>query len=164
MEPDADRRDCSVGGDKRNVTVTALGVTGTAAIFSVYTGPVVSSFSPASGNAGVSIQGSGFFAAQGRALSPSTEYSYRGVLERPAAGVMVPSGATTGDLVLTVDGISTNAGTFTVVATRTIISLSPNSGAVNSSVTITGTNFGSTQGTSTVNFNGTSATATSGVA
>jgi IPT/TIG domain/Bacterial Ig-like domain (group 2) len=39
-----------------------------------------------------------------------------------------------------------------------IISLSPTSGAVGSSVTITGTNFGASQGTSTVTFNGTAAT------
>ena len=46
---------------------------------------------------------------------------------------------------------------FTVLATPTITSLSPTSGAVGASVTITGTNFGSTQGTSTVTFNGTTA-------
>jgi hypothetical protein len=42
-----------------------------------------------------------------------------------------------------------------------ITNLSPNSGAVGASVTITGTNFGSTQGTSTVKFNGTAGTPTS---
>jgi hypothetical protein len=43
----------------------------------------------------------------------------------------------------------------------TISSLSPTSGAVGTAVTITGTNFGSSQGTSTVTFNGVAATATS---
>jgi len=42
-----------------------------------------------------------------------------------------------------------------------LTSLSPTSGAVGSSVTITGTNFGASQGTSTVTFNGTTATPTS---
>jgi len=42
-----------------------------------------------------------------------------------------------------------------------IISLSSSSGAVGSSVTISGVNFGTTQGTSTVAFNGTAATPTS---
>jgi len=42
-----------------------------------------------------------------------------------------------------------------------ITSLSPTSGVVGTSVTITGTNFGATQGTSTVKFNGTTATPTS---
>src|SRR2546422_8916 len=42
-----------------------------------------------------------------------------------------------------------------------ITSLTPNSGAVGATVTIAGSNFGSSQGTSTVKFNGTTATATS---
>jgi hypothetical protein len=42
-----------------------------------------------------------------------------------------------------------------------IASLSPNTGAVGTSVTITGTNFGVTQGTSTVTFSGTAGTPTS---
>src|SRR5271169_2525885 len=43
----------------------------------------------------------------------------------------------------------------------TITTLSPTSGTVGTSVTITGTNFGATQGTSTVTFNGTPGTPTS---
>src|SRR4029077_2560836 len=42
----------------------------------------------------------------------------------------------------------------------TITSLSQTSGPVGTAVTITGTNFGSTQGTSTVTFHGTTATVT----
>ena len=42
-----------------------------------------------------------------------------------------------------------------------ILSLSPTSGAVGTSVTIAGINFGATQGTSTATFNGTAATPTS---
>lgn len=45
--------------------------------------------------------------------------------------------------------------------TPTVTSLNPTSGPVGTSVTITGTNFGATQGTSTVTFNGTMATPTS---
>src|SRR5207249_8912846 len=47
---------------------------------------------------------------------------------------------------------------FTVLAVPSISSLSPSSGAVGASVTIAGGNFGSTQGTSAVTFNGTVAT------
>src|SRR6266849_2500845 len=43
-------------------------------------------------------------------------------------------------------------------ATPSITNLSPSSGLVGTSVTISGSNFGTTQGTSTVKFNGTSAT------
>jgi hypothetical protein len=45
-----------------------------------------------------------------------------------------------------------------VLAVPSISDLSPSSGAVGTSVTIAGSNFGSTQGTSTVTFNGTAAT------
>src|SRR4029077_20064040 len=49
---------------------------------------------------------------------------------------------------------------FTVVPTATITLLAPTSGAVSAVVTITGTNFGATRGSSTVSFNGASATPT----
>src|SRR5437879_1770635 len=50
---------------------------------------------------------------------------------------------------------------FTVPsAAPSLTSLSPTSGAVGSSVTIAGANFGTTQGTSTVKFNGTAAAPT----
>jgi hypothetical protein len=70
--------------------------------------------------------------------------------------VAVPAGATTGDVVVNQGGQISNGVSFTVVA-PTIKSLSPNSGAIGSSVTITGTNFGPTysQYSSLVTFNGT---------
>ena len=46
------------------------------------------------------------------------------------------------------------------VPTPTLTSLSPSNGPVTTAVTISGSNFGSTQGTSTVTFNGTAATPT----
>jgi Protein of unknown function (DUF4038)/IPT/TIG domain/Putative collagen-binding domain of a collagenase len=59
--------------------------------------------------------------------------------------------------------VASNGMTFTVTSASapSISSLNPNSGPVGTSVTIAGTNFGSAQGTSTVRFNGTAATATS---
>jgi len=47
------------------------------------------------------------------------------------------------------------------IASPSITSLSPSSGTVGTSITVVGTNFGATQGTSTVTFNGTAATPTS---
>src|SRR5207244_6625595 len=46
------------------------------------------------------------------------------------------------------------------VAAQTITGLSPNSGAVGTSITTSGNGFGSTQGASTVTFNGTNGTLT----
>jgi hypothetical protein len=54
-----------------------------------------------------------------------------------------------------------STGTATSYTGPSISSLSPTSGNLGSSVTITGTNFGSSQGSSTVTFAGTSATTTS---
>ena len=75
----------------------------------------------------------------------------------------VPAGATTGSVVVTVGGATSNALPFTVTVASppTVTSLAPSSGPVGTAVTITGTNFGASKGTSTVTFNGTAATATS---
>jgi hypothetical protein len=75
--------------------------------------------------------------------------------------VPVPSGATTGNVVVTVNSLASNGLTFTVNVAPTLTSLSPTTGSVGTSVTIAGTNFGATQGASTVKFNGTTATPTS---
>jgi O-glycosyl hydrolase len=61
------------------------------------------------------------------------------------------------------DGMLSNSKTFTwtvtsVIPVPSITGLSPTSGLVGTSVTISGANFGSTQGTSTVSFNGRLAT------
>ncbi|HEX3819914.1 MAG TPA: IPT/TIG domain-containing protein [Candidatus Sulfotelmatobacter sp.] len=60
---------------------------------------------------------------------------------------------------VTIGGFASNGSSFTV--TPAISSLSPSSGPIGTSVTITGTTFGASQGASTVTFNGTAATPTS---
>src|SRR5207245_9938203 len=67
----------------------------------------------------------------------------------------VPSGATTGLIsVTTPGGTATSATAFTVIPAPTLTSFTPTSGAVGSTVTITGTAF---TGATAVTFNGTSA-------
>src|SRR5204862_1008145 len=73
----------------------------------------------------------------------------------------VPSGATTGTVVVTVSGLASNSVPFTVTVPPSISTLTPTSGPVGTAVTIAGANFGATPGTSTVAFNGTLATPTS---
>src|SRR4029077_11273760 len=85
--------------------------------------------------------------------------------------VPVPAGGTTGTVVGTVGGLASNGPSFTVAGPSALQSLSaespprrslsPTTGPVGTSVTVAGTNFGATQGTSTVKFNGTTATPTS---
>ena len=110
----------------------------------------------------MTITGSNFGATKG-----TSTVTFNGTTATPSSWsatsivVPVPSGATTGSVVVTVDGAASNGLTYTVASTPNLTSLSPTSGPVGTSVTIAGTNFGATQGTSTVKFNGTSATPTS---
>src|SRR6266568_8302465 len=126
--------------------------------------PTITSLSPTSGAVGasVTITGTNFGSTQG-----TSSVKFNGTIATPtswsATSIVtpVPAGAATGNVAVTVSGVASNGMSFTVLPTPTITSLSPTSGAVGASVTITGTNFGSTQGTSTVKFNRTAATPTS---
>jgi len=152
------------GANTGSVIVTVGGQTSNALTFTVTVpAPVVSSLNPTSGTVGtsVTISGANFGAAQG-----TSTVSFSGTAAAPtswsATSIVapVPTGATSGSVVVTVSGQASNGLTFTVPA-PSISSLNPASGAVGTSVTISGANFGATQGTSTVSFNGTTATPTS---
>jgi hypothetical protein len=128
------------------------------------TSPTISSLNPASGPVGtsVTIAGANFGASQG-----TSTVTFNGAAATPTAWsatsitVPVPTGATTGNVVVTVSGVASNGVTFTVtVPAPTITTLNPNSGPVGTSVVITGANFGASQGSSTVKFNGIVATPT----
>jgi hypothetical protein len=127
--------------------------------------PGITNLSPSAGTVGtsVTISGVNFGTLQG-----SSTVSFNGTNATPTSwsassiGVPVPSGATTGNVSVTVGGQTSNAVLFTVQAPPpAITSLSPAYGPVGTLVTINGANFGSTQGSGTVSFNGTNATPTS---
>jgi RHS repeat-associated protein len=69
--------------------------------------------------------------------------------------ITIPSGATSGNVVVNVGGVASNGLPFTVAVAPSISGLSPSSGAIGTTVTISGSNFGATQGISTIAFNGT---------
>jgi hypothetical protein len=146
------------------VVVMVNGVPSNGVTFTVNTAPLITGIAPLQGPVGaaVTITGANFGATKG-----TSTVKFNGTTATPTTWsatsivVPVPTGATTGPLVVTVGGLSSNGITFTVLPTPTITSLSPTSGAVGTSVTITGTNFGSSQGTSTVTFNGVGAAPTS---
>jgi hypothetical protein len=152
------------GAATGNVTVTVGGQTSTGVSFTVMGAPNISSLSPTSGPVGLSItvNGTNFGATQ----SGST-VKFNGTLATPtnwtttAITVPVPAGATTGGVVVRVGTVDSNARTFTVLPSPSISSLSLTSGLPGTSVTITGTNFGATKGSSTVKFNGMTAATTS---
>jgi len=151
-----------------SATRTVIGITGLLLLLcccasSAFATLSISSLSPTSGaiGASVTISGSGFGNSQG-----SSTVKFNGVTASATSWgnktivATVPSGATTGNVVVTVGSNSSNGVTFTVVPAPSITSLSPASVAIGGSVTITGSNFGATQGSGTVKFNGTTATVT----
>jgi len=161
------------GATTGNVVVTVGGVASNGMNFAVTPPPPsITSLNPASGVVGtsVTISGANFGAAQG-----ASAVTFNGTAGTPASWsatsivVPVPSGAATGNVVITrapsgggsAEDIS-NGVNFTVTSSApSITSLNPTSGAVGTSVTISGTNLGTTQGTSTVTFNGKPGTPTS---
>ena len=152
------------GATTGNVVVTIGGVASNGVNFTVVPTASITTLSVTSGPVGtpVTITGTNFGSTQG-----SSTLTFNGtaatVTSWSAASLVtsVPTGATTGNVVVTVGGVASNGVNFTVVPTPRITSLSTTSGPVGTPVTITGTNFGSTQGASTVAFNGTAATVTS---
>jgi RHS repeat-associated protein len=127
-------------------------------------GPSITNLSPAAAVPGtaVTITGANFGASQG-----SSSVTFNGTPGTPTGWgattivAPVPSGATSGNVVVTVNGTASTGVPFTVLQVPSITNLSATSATIGASVTIIGTNFGSAQGTSTVMFNGVTATPTS---
>jgi hypothetical protein len=136
---------------------TAGGTANSANNFTVTASPpTITSFAPASGPVGTSVQ------ITGTAFSGASSVTFNGVnasfsvTSATMIQATVPSGATTGPIsVTTPGGMANSASNFTVAPT--ITSLAPTSGPVGTSVQINGTNFG---GASSVTFNGVSASFT----
>jgi YD repeat-containing protein len=126
--------------------------------------PTLTGLTPNSGAVGsaISIVGTNFRSVQGSNTVTFFNGKTASVTSWSDTTVLatVPTGATTGSAVVTVGGQASNGSTFTVTPAPSISSLSRTSGAVGAVVTITGNNFGATQGNGTVKFNGTLATVT----
>jgi hypothetical protein len=149
-----------VGTTNGNVVVTVGGVASNGVLFTLT--PHITNLNPNSGTVGlpVTITGTNFGSTQG-----SNTVKFNGTTAAPTTWsptsivVPVPNGVSTGNVVVTINGIGSNGVLFTFVPPA-ITSLSTSSGPAGTAVTITGTNFGGAQGTSTVAFNGQAATVT----
>ena len=134
--------------------------------FGEVVGPEIASITPGSEQVGdpVTIAGTGFGALAG----PASIVTFNGVEAWDILSwadteivIDVPVGATTGDVIVTVDGSPSPGEAFTVLGNPTISSLTPDYGWVGDPVTIAGTGFGAAQGGASVEFNGVTATITS---
>jgi hypothetical protein len=132
--------------------------------------PVITSLTPNLGPVGTNFRifGSNFFIPSMPDQPPSvtlgsgdaTVLSYNG----SNIYCQVPPGASTGNVVVFAVGGSSNGVLFTVTTPAfppNISSLSPTHGPAGTPVTISGTHFGTSQGSSTVTFNGVAATVSS---
>jgi RHS repeat-associated protein len=146
-----------------NMIVTDGGVASNSVSFTV-PAPQITSLSPTSGVVGtqVTINGSGFGATQGSSYVGFNSWTGT-VVSWSATQIVgtVPQGATTGPVTVTVNSVGSNTDQVFTMPNPAITSLSPTSGAVGTSVTINGTGFGASQGTSNVKLNGVAATASS---
>ncbi len=136
-------------GNQAKVTISSTTPTG------------ISNFSPASGVSGttVTINGTSFNGATSVTFNGRYASTFKVVSDSQITAV-VPGGATTGAIVVaTPSGTATSATPFTVAtsAAPTISSLSPSSGPVGTTVTLTGSAF---TGTTAVSFHGTAASFT----
>ena len=123
--------------------------------------PNITSLSPTSGAIGtsVTITGTNFGSNQGNStvtfsgMSAGTASSWNAT----SITVTVPNGATTGSVVVNVAGLTSNGVSFVTDASPAILGLSQTSGVAGTMITITGIDFGLSQGSSTVTFNGVAA-------
>ncbi len=146
-----------VGALTGKITVTtSTGTATNAADFTVLTTPVITGFSPISGAIGATVilSGANFTGITGvRFNGVTTAFT---VNSSTQITTTVPVGATTGRLAVNSASV-TNASTanFTVTPLPVISGFSPATGVAGSLVVVTGVNF---TGTTSVTFNGTTAT------
>ena len=134
------------------VTGWALSWTGLPAIDSCY---------PSSAYAGsyIWISGSNFGASQGSVKVGGADADI--VADTWCDGgveVVVPAGATSGEVVVTVGSENSNTGTFTLEHEPRLDTIAPPAAGVGEWVTLAGQYFGAARGTSAVSFNGVGAT------
>ncbi|HZU28995.1 MAG TPA: IPT/TIG domain-containing protein [Bryobacteraceae bacterium] len=141
------------------VIVTVAGLPSNPLTFTVIPTPVINSLSTTSGPVGTAVTISGSLFGVNQTTSTVTfngiTAQVRGWSDSTITAV-VPPGATTGPVMVTVGGVGGSGPAFSVTGASPYISgLSPGSGNVGTAVTISGSKFGSSQGT--VTFNGVAA-------
>jgi hypothetical protein len=153
------------GATTGNVLVTVGGTQSNGLLFTVTPPPNIGGVSPNAGPIGtvVNVSGTNFGPTVG---TRSSGLLFNGIVARTTSWsntlivAPAPAGATSGNVVVSVGGINSNGVPYTVTPGPNVASVSPASGVVGASVTITGAGFGATQGSSTITFNGVAAAPT----
>ncbi len=135
------------------VVVTVNSLPSNATVLFTAFDPVITSLAPPAGphNGIVVLSGTGFGPYQGTV-------QFNGVVAHvmlwsdTSITLNVPLTATTGPATVTVDGFTSAGVTFTVIEALSISGISPTSGLVGSTLTISGAGFGATQSDSVVAF------------
>ena len=147
------------GAATGNLTATTPNGTSNGVSFTVTTVPSLLSIAPTSGPVGSTV------ALNGANLTGTTAIIFAGTASNTVTtgfavnaagtqitGIVVPTGAITGNVSATTPGGTTNGVAFAVTLPAPVLSsLTPTSGPVGTSVTISGTNLG---GATSVSFNG----------
>jgi RHS repeat-associated protein len=147
------------------VQVTAGGVPGNSNVYFNVPAPLINALTPNVGGAGnlVTITGSGFGPSANSNISyvgfPHSMASIRSWSDTQIIAV-VPSSAVTGSINVITNAVSGNYVMYTI-PNLSVATLTPTNGPVGTSVTVAGVGFGSSQGTSTLKFNGQQATVNS---
>lgn len=139
------------------VTVVMNSVVSNSDITYTVINPVINTLSPPEGPNGglITLNGSGFGTSQN-----GSTVQFNGVTasvsswSNTSISATVPSNAITGPVTVTVGGVISDGVTFTVTGTLAVTGVSPGVGPVGTSVTITGTGFGTTQNGGSASFNG----------
>ena len=148
------------------VTVTVNSVTSNANMLFTAVNPIITTLSPASGGPGglINVNGTGFGTSGGNQGNDRLYFNglvaYVVSWSPSSIQAYVPVGATTGPVTITESGTVSNGVTFTVSGPPVITSISPEVGVIGSSVTITGSGFGSAPSSSVVTFYGIAASTT----
>jgi RHS repeat-associated protein len=126
--------------------------------------PIVDRLEPASAavNGTISIKGSGFGTA-----NVNSSVRFNNIAAQVSSwtdtsiSVTVPTGASSGTVTVALFNAVSNGAPFALLGAPSITSITPDNGPSGTDVTVSGTNFGPTQSTSTIAFSGVPADVTS---
>ena len=149
--------DVPAGATTGPISVRANGDTVKSSIFTVSPSPQITSVNPNYGApaALINIAGTNFGATQGNgSVTVGRRPVPCGFVVQYSIDIQVPSRATTGNIVVTVDGLLSNGAAFTFYPYPAITGISPASAPVGTPVTITGTGLLDGGAKESVTFNG----------